>query len=457
MSCAGRAWSRAALAACFGVAGLLYLELPLRAGLFPAPLVYGHPETWSGFWDIVLARQFQGDFQGLADLPARAVALAGFVGSQLGVLAWLVPPAFVLTALRFPRYALLSGVAVAVTCLFAAFYVNASIGRYYLGPALFAWSWLAIAAGVIVETVQARAGRPPRPRCGPAGPDSRPNLATTSSTGRPGPAASRSAHRSPWPWRWPCWSPPASGCADRWRAADRSGDTAMADWLDDAMRGLDRNAVVVSWWSYSTPLWYGTLVEGRRPDLLVVDDSDIANENLGSVEDVIDHYLGTRPVYVIRATTADLEALALRYVLEPAGRPNRRLPRHGNPGDPAMTAPAQPPARPSRPIGSRACRTSSRPTTRRRTSRGWCGRRSRRCRRSPRPSRSSPSTTGPGIAPARSRTASPPSTRASCAPSTTTSTAATAARCARASRPRATSSSPSRTATASSGSRTSPA
>ena len=56
----------------------------------------------------------------LADLPARRCGLARFAGSQLGVLAWLVPPAFVVTALRFPRYALLSGVAARVTCLFAA-------------------------------------------------------------------------------------------------------------------------------------------------------------------------------------------------------------------------------------------------------------------------------------------------------------------------------------------------
>ena len=57
----------AALAACFGVAALLYLELPLRAGLLRAPLVYGHPETWSGFWDVVLARQFQGDITAAAE------------------------------------------------------------------------------------------------------------------------------------------------------------------------------------------------------------------------------------------------------------------------------------------------------------------------------------------------------------------------------------------------------
>ena len=42
-------------AACFGVAALLYLELPFRAGHSARPLVYGHPETSSGFWEVVLA------------------------------------------------------------------------------------------------------------------------------------------------------------------------------------------------------------------------------------------------------------------------------------------------------------------------------------------------------------------------------------------------------------------
>ena len=35
----------------------------------------------------------------------------------------------------------------AITCFFAASYVNADISRYYLGPALMAWTWLAILAG----------------------------------------------------------------------------------------------------------------------------------------------------------------------------------------------------------------------------------------------------------------------------------------------------------------------
>jgi hypothetical protein len=308
----------AALATCFGVAALLYLELPLRGGPFPAPLVYGHPETWSGFWDIVLARQFQGDIHGLADLPAKAVGFARFAGSQLGVLAWLVPPAFVVTALRFPRYALLSGVATVVTCLFASVYLNADIGRYYLGPALFAWSWLAIAAGTVVETILARARRPSDGEWvpdGAGGADDDP-FDRPSGTGRLPVRTSVALV-----FALALLVPSGLALPDRWPSVDRSGSTSVADWLDDAMSGLARDAVVVSWWSYSTPLWYGTLVEGRRPDLLVVDDSDIVNENLGSVEEVIDRYLGTRPVYVIRSTAADIEALGLRYALEPAGQP----------------------------------------------------------------------------------------------------------------------------------------
>jgi hypothetical protein len=287
----------AALGACLGVAGLLYLELPLRAGPFRAPLVYGHPDTWSGFWDIVLARQFQGDVQGLvADLPGKLAALAGLGATQLGPLVALVVPAFVLTALRFPAYALLSGVATGITCLFAASYLNADIGRYYLGPALFAWSWLAVAAGMITRSAARRLG----------GERDRRRAVRAAVALVLGVALV---------------APTVVALPGRWAAVDRSGDTRMAEWLDDAMTRLAPDAVVVSWWSSSTPLWYGTLVEGRRPDLLVVDDSDIVYDGLGSAEAVIDRYLGERPVYVIRSSVADIEQLALRYVLEPAGRP----------------------------------------------------------------------------------------------------------------------------------------
>ncbi|HYO43480.1 MAG TPA: DUF2723 domain-containing protein [Candidatus Limnocylindrales bacterium] len=298
----------AALGACFGVAALLYLQLPLRAGPFPAPLVYGHPDTWNGFWEIVLARQFQGDFRGLlGDLAPKAADLARFAFAQLGVLAVLVPPAFLVTAIRHPRYALLSGTAVAVTCLFAASYLNANIGRYYLGPALFAWSWLAIAAGSLVDLVFARAT---------TGPDDEAAFDTP-----PGPARLTLRQSVAVVLAVAMLVPTGVALIPRWRAVDRSADTTMRLWLDELMATLEPGAVVVSWWSLSTPIWYGQLVEGSRPDVLLIDDSNLVNDNLGTAEDVIDDYLGERPVYVIRATAPDLQALAVRYVIDPTARP----------------------------------------------------------------------------------------------------------------------------------------
>ena len=67
-----------------------------------------------------------------------------------------------------------------------------------------------------------------------------------------------------------------------------------------SLQTLEPGAMIVSWWSYSTPLWYAQLVEGRRPDIAIVDDRTRLDENLGDLTDVIDANLGKRPVYVIR-------------------------------------------------------------------------------------------------------------------------------------------------------------
>jgi hypothetical protein len=73
---------------------------------------------------------------------------------------------------------------------------------------------------------------------------------------------------------------------------------------------------VVSWWSFSTTLWYGQYVEHLRPDVSVIDDSTITQHNLGSATAVIDSHLGTRPVFVIRLPL-DLPEFEQRYVLTP--------------------------------------------------------------------------------------------------------------------------------------------
>jgi hypothetical protein len=115
--------------------------------------------------------------------------------------------------------------------------------------------------------------------------------------------------------------PTAAALNARWADADRSGDTSAQAWLDQAFSSMADNAVVVSWWSYSTPLWYGQDVEGRREDVTIIDDSTIAWDQLGTVPQVIDSYLGKRPVYVIRVAGSDIEDLAHRYAIQPVGSP----------------------------------------------------------------------------------------------------------------------------------------
>ena len=306
-----------ALGACLGVAALLYLQLPLRAGPFRAPLVYGSPDTWEGFWEIVLGQQFQGDIAGpLQDLPGKLASLYELAEAQFGVLLLLLPAAFLVVAVRYPRYALFSATAVLVTCFFAASYANARIDRYYLGPVFFAWRWLAAFGGAIAARIlggdasvdpdgvddpdaaesEALAGAP-------VGPPARAVVAVSLALG----AA--------------LLVPTAMELRDRWAAADTSRVTWVHDWMDEAFDAMEEDAVVVSWWSYSTPLWYGQHVEGRRPDVFIVDDRTRIDEDLGEVIDVIEANLGIRPVYLIRQFESEIAELAAHYTIEPVGRP----------------------------------------------------------------------------------------------------------------------------------------
>ena len=288
---------------------LVYLELPLRAGPFRAALVYGTPNTWDGFRYIVLAEQFQGSLSNpFGDLPRKFGELVGRTYTQFGILAPLIPIAFVVTALRQPRYALLTGSAAAITCFFAASYVNADINRYYLAPALIAWTWLAILAAAAIEVAAAAMGEP---------------AAATDTDGEgalgTAPAAGRDASRTALiavVVAIALLVPTVFAAPARYRSVDASRQHDAANWVNHVFKVMEPDAAILSWWSYSTPLWYAQRVQGERPDVAIIDDRTRLDENLGGLTETIDANLGKRPVYVIRLDRNEVAMLADRYDLE---------------------------------------------------------------------------------------------------------------------------------------------
>jgi hypothetical protein len=260
-----------------------------------APLVYGHPDTWGGFWYVVLGQQFGGAVGGpFSDLAGKAGALVSLATAQFGPLAALIPASFLVVAIRRPRYALLTGTSLVVTCWFAASYTNADIERYYLGPILIAISWLAIAAAALVDGVEAQLlviedDPGPRPR-------------TVRIVASLIVAVVLVA--------------PAVIAAPTTRLiVNQSTDTRAADWSRWAFRTAEPDAVLVTWWGYSTPLWYRQVILGERADVRVVDDRTRLDESLGSVDDVIRANVGSRPVYLVRRDE-DLAALEGGWLLD---------------------------------------------------------------------------------------------------------------------------------------------
>jgi hypothetical protein len=298
----------------------LYLELPLRAGLLRAPLVYGHPETLSGFFYVAFAQQFVGAlYQPFSDLGHKTIELAKLGYDQLGVVVGLVPLAFVATLWRQPRYALLTGVSFLITVWFAASYVNADISRYYLGPAVMVLSWLAILAAVAIEwlarvlgATDAEAADTPTPGTAWA----------SGSRARPTGAAAVVLELAV---GLALLTPTLQALPDRAGTAKLSDQRDASTWAHAAMAMFEPNAVVVSWWSYSTTLWYAQIIEGQRPDVWIVDDRTRLDENLGDVTDVIDAELGKRPVYLVRLTGDDLATMFLNYNVQPIDMPTEQV------------------------------------------------------------------------------------------------------------------------------------
>ncbi|HEX7222648.1 MAG TPA: DUF2723 domain-containing protein [Candidatus Limnocylindrales bacterium] len=310
----------------------MYLELPLRGGAIPSleaheNLVYGDPSTWSGFTYVATGEQFRGGISDpFGNLPRKVGELGALAARELGPLAALVVAGFVVTMVRRPAFGLLTGSAMAITCFFNAAYVNADIERYYLGPALIAWLWLAILAATVVDGMSGelaiRSARAP----GAAGPAQQ----AVPTDAEPGPGPRRRLLN---PYRLAAMglagllllAPSAIAFPARATAVDRTDDRSATLWLDAVLDELEPNPIVISWWSYSTSLWYAQHIQGRRPDVFIADDRTRLDLNMGDLVSVIDSNLAiARPVYVIRIDQNELRLLRERYNLTPLASPIAR-------------------------------------------------------------------------------------------------------------------------------------
>jgi len=283
----------------------VYLYIPLAASQSP-PLPYNHPTTLDGVLWLVGGTQFRGQFDFLsargpgefiASLPdlwelltARATPVVPILG--LGGLAILV--------VRRPAFGLMClGVALSAIYIWANYL---QLEHYLLVPFLV----LAVGAAVALESgVRAVAwliGRSDLER-GP-----------TMATARAGGTVAMTFGLAV--------GIVAVGgalvlAAGNWPRADRSDDRSGQQYVDAVFAALPANAAILSYWDASTPLWHGQLVEGRRPDVLIVDDTNIVYENWVTRERRISSLICQRPVFILRLGDEDLIPTEQSFRLTP--------------------------------------------------------------------------------------------------------------------------------------------
>ena len=97
---------------------------------------------------------------------------------------------------------------------------------------------------------------------------------------------------------------------------------AATTFVDAVLEALPPDAAILSEWDASTPLWHAQYVLGRRPDVLIVDDTNIVYEGWGTRERRIASLICDRPVFILRLEDDDLEA-------DPGGLSARALPHRG--------------------------------------------------------------------------------------------------------------------------------
>ena len=286
---AARPWILAPAIAVGALGVSVYLYVPIAAN-GPSPLQYNNPVTLDGLVWLVGGTQFRDQFGFLSASGLSAVM--GSLGALWHVLANRATPVVPILGLvglvvltrRRPALGLMC-----VCILLANVYIWATYLRlehYLLVP----WLLLAIGAGVALESV-ARTLAP------------RPAWSRELKLGRLlGAGALVFA---------------LALTVTNWQGADRSGDRTAEVFVDTVLDALPQDAAILSEWDVSTPLWHAQHVLGRRPDVLIVDDTNIVFEGWATRERRIASLICERPVFILRLDDRDLRPTRIAFRVEP--------------------------------------------------------------------------------------------------------------------------------------------
>ena len=277
------------LAALIGLT--VYAYIPIAAQLNP-PLPYNHPTTLDGFLFLVTGTQFRAqetNITGPQSVSTLLGAMPSLAGLVIGRGALLLPIAGVagiaVLLVRRPSLGLaMLGILLAGADVWANYL---ELEHYLLVPFLMLGIGAAVAVEAAVRTgtdrLPAAAGRV----AAPVGIVAAVAIAVVTTAANLGPSD---------------------------RSANRTGDVYVAT----VTSLLPQNAAILSFWGASTPLWYAQKVLGERPDVLVIDDTNVVYEPGGTREDRIRAMVCQRPVFIIRPGESDLIPTRTLFTLKPA-------------------------------------------------------------------------------------------------------------------------------------------
>jgi hypothetical protein len=286
-----RRWRLVAVCAAMIAIGIgSYAYIYVRAVADPEPpLFYAHPDNWERFRYLVFAEQFRDlftDFSSpLADFWEKFRLTEMILAAQFPVVGWLlVAGGAAVLAVRRLEVPAFFGLIVVATVLYSMNFRDGDIDRYYLPTIVVAAPLIGVAVAFIGSTV-ARAAAEISLRFD-ASRVARRRLASGAAAAVVILAALL----------------PSAALVSGYRSHDQSANRAADNWVASVHAQLPPNAVLISWWSYSTPLWYHRWILGERPDVTIIDERNILDDGYRTMRNAILAHIGRRPVFVVPPT-----------------------------------------------------------------------------------------------------------------------------------------------------------